>query len=229
MARSFKFKLCIFAYYINSKLWFVMKRLLLAFIFCMPLVCVNAQHIEVDDNDYPKQKMRVIHSDFGTHDGWFDMKGVKSGRPSVRAYPYVSLHIDYLNAKSPKNIWYFDIRLMSESKLAFRKGARCLLKTQDGETITLFSETSEEDYLGDDWGGYTQYTVFAQFEIKQAMLNKLANKRIVKIRFELVSEILEFTETSKSGRTPLDVYVKNAKTAILERKNKKKDDLLDGF
>lgn len=206
-----------------------MNRLLLTFIFCMPLVCVNAQHVKVDDNDYPKQKLRVIHSDFGTHDGWFVMKDVKSGRLSVQAYPHVALHIDYLNAKAPKNIWYFDLRLISESKLAFRKGARCLLKTQDGETITLFSETSEEDYLGDYWGGATQYTVFAQFEIKQAMLKKLANKKIVKIRFELVADILEFTEVSEAGRTPLDVYVKNAMNAILERKNKKKDDLLDGF
>lgn len=157
------------------------------------------------------------------------MEGVKSGRPSVRTYPSLSLHKDYLNAKAPKYYWYFNLRMISSSKIAFRKGARCLLKTQDGETITLLAESADEDYIGDYWGSDIRYSIFAQFEIKQAVLDKISNKKIVKIRFELVSEIIEFTDLLRSGSMPLNMFVKKAKDAIIERKNKKKDDLLDGF
>lgn len=212
-----------------------MNKLLLSLVLLFFSIPTFSQEIGVgiDDRYLDEYNLRYIRTKLNLNKNEIEVKYKGNCVSWVTAYPGLSLEINDKNPKRIVNKWFFTLRLFSNGTLGYTKGARCILKTQKGEVITLKTDDAEYDRVGDYYGNSLWYTVFPQFYINKATLDKLSNNVITKIRFELLPETIEgnypINFEPNHRLVPLNLFIKTAKERILEQKNKTKDKLYDDF
>ncbi len=186
-----------------------------------------AQDVKIEDTNLNSYGMRIISSKMQLDNNTFTMKR-KNADGYVRMHPIVMLTIDTQKANKPSYTWTLMFQMLSDYKIVYAKGARLLIKLSNGETITLTADEGDYSIYDSTLGNH----VSVQFSVRQATLSKLSNNVIKKVRFELVSDILEcdFEHSSFVPKSSsFNSFLKEAMDKIIAQKNSTKDALYDGF
>lgn len=147
------------------------------------------------------------------------------GGDSYFVFPCLDLFVyDYLS-KNKKEEWRLSLVTQRYAPSSILKGARFLIKLNDGNIIQLKADDDKRDAIGRLIDNRITYMIDPMFIITKSQIDSIVNQGVNKIRVEYLSGIGE----CEFKKETLGNFISRAKEMIDSVLYEKKDPMLYGF